>query len=109
MRIIRHPIAIIDYQEIYLPGEGEVLSVAASREFPNHGIDLWALDYERGEQRTVTIYVIGTGNPMPTDLAAEMDPHGHGGIPVLLPDHKFIGTVVTANGLVWHIFEGPVR
>jgi hypothetical protein len=103
VRVIRHQIAITDYQVIDIPAAGTLLSVERSRTIPDHGIDLWSLDYEYGDARTVAIYVVGTGNPMPLALARRLSP------PTALADKPFIGTVVTPSGLVWHVFEGPVR
>ncbi|MCV7354473.1 DUF7352 domain-containing protein [Mycolicibacterium fluoranthenivorans] len=95
MRIIRHQIAITDYQEIDLPASGKALSVAMSRipELQNHALDLWSADYESGPPKTLAIYVVGTGNPMPDGIN---------------PDW-FIGTVVTPSGLVWHAFQGLIN
>lgn len=98
MRIIRHPIHITDYQAVDLPAAGELLSVAASLTAPDYEIDLWSLDYERGDPRQVGVYVIGTGHPMPEQLRN------------VYPDafREFVGTVVTPSGLVWHLFQGPL-
>lgn len=108
MRILRHQIAITDYQEIELLGKGQLLSVAVSRTIPEHGIDLWSLDYQsspRPYMQPRAVYVIGTGNPMPDEL---LDHDEWSGYPKL-PQRRFIGTVVTPNGFVWHVFEGPRR
>lgn len=104
MRILRHEIEIDDYQTVTLPAEGSLLSVAQSRSFPNKLVDLWSLDYEHGDSRVAAIYVIGTGNPMPTELC---DSGSLGWY--RKAEGNFLGTVVTPCGLVWHIFEGPIR
>lgn len=111
MRIIRHQLSITDYQTVTLPAAGDLLSVAQSRTSPSGLIDLWSLDHEIGEPRTAAIYIIGTGHPMPDELAAQLVPAYHGGADTVLPmfTQKFLGTVVTPVGLVWHVFEGPVR
>lgn len=112
MRVIRHALEITDYQAINLPTDGNLLSVAQSRTCPNTQIDLWALDHECGvPNQPAGIYIIGTGSPIPGDLAAELAPETVGGIRAVLPPvvQQFIGTVVTPSGLVWHVFEGPVR
>lgn len=90
MRVIRHQIAITDYQEVTLPASGKPLSVALSRvpDLQNHAIDLWSLDYQMLAAKTLSIYVVGTGNPIPEGVGID----------------SFIGTVVTPSGLVWHVF-----
>lgn len=124
MRIIRHELDIIDYQTVVLPADGDLLSVAQSRTAPNNRIDLWSHDFEYGEGWTKAIYIVGTGNPMPTELRDSRntkyrrDERRFGGGFVhdiyIPPDNpqpwrKFLGTVVTPCELVWHVFEGPVR
>lgn len=110
MRIIRHQIEITDYQVIKMP-RGERLSVAASRTLPERDIDLWSLDMEDGSSDWSGIYVIGTGNPMPDILRSNQERFNQGD-PIVAGDmrwRRFIGTVVTPSGLVWHVFEGTVR
>lgn len=103
MRVLRHQIAITDYQVLKVPWPPELLSVAVSRVLPNRAIDLWSLDLEDGSrQGDVGIYVVGTGNPMPDALAFSGNPFASD------RGRKFIGTVVTPSGLVWHVFQGPV-
>lgn len=111
MRIIRHDLDIADYQTVALPADGDLLSVAQSRTNPNGRIDLWSLDFEVGEPRTKAAYIVGTGNPMPEELAPTLVLEYLNGIATHVPkaDQRFIGTVVTPCGLVWHVFEGPVR
>jgi hypothetical protein len=114
MRIIRHQIAITDYQEIDLPSDGKLLSVAQVRTpvLVNHALDVWSIDYQRGNGRTVAIHVVGTGNPMAADLAHQLAPEPGTAFPVAAwsaPRDSFLGTVVTPNELVWHVFEGTVR
>lgn len=107
MRIIRHSIAITDYQTIKLPGEGQPLSVALSRNLPDHAIDLWSLDEQIGDPRAVGVYVV---NPMPDTLATHLSWLPHNPRSLIPPTlTKFIGTVVTPSGLVWHVFDGPVQ
>jgi hypothetical protein len=108
MRILRHAIGIVDYQTLELP-TGELLSVAQSRTLPDHSIDLWSIDRETGWPNRVGIYVIGTGNPMPDVLRSD-DDRFNAGDPVTGEGwRRFIGTVVTPSGLVWHVFAGPVQ
>lgn len=107
MRILRHQIGITDYQVIELPAKGQLLSVAMSRALPNMAIDLWSVDHEHGQPHEVAVYVIGTGNPMPNDLARELDPP-EDSLRLVYPLQLFLGTVVTPNGLVRHIFQRPL-
>ncbi|ATN88582.1 hypothetical protein SEA_JALFARM20_98 [Mycobacterium phage JalFarm20] len=97
MRILRHQVAITDYQEIEIP-EGQLLSVAVSRTLPNTAIDLWSLDMENGYNELHAIWIVGTGNTFPAQLAKPV-----------IGRREFIGTVVTPSGLVWHVFEGARR
>ncbi len=94
MRIIRHQIAITDYQEIDLPASGKALSVAMSRipELQNHALDLWSADYESGPPKTLAIYVVGTGNPMPDGINPRLV-HWHRRHPRLLVWHAFQGLI----------------
>jgi hypothetical protein len=110
MRILRHQIAIHDYQVLTLPSQGELLSVAKSRipDLANHAIDLWSLDHESGPSQTAGVYVIGTGNLMPVELQDDKYRHYDPGMPSRTW-RKFLGTVVTPNNLVWHVFGGPVQ
>ncbi|OHU48122.1 hypothetical protein [Mycobacteroides chelonae] len=124
MRIIRHALRVDDYQEVTLPNDGDLLSVAQSRTSPNCLIDLWSLDFEYGEGWTKGIYIVGTGNPMPEQLrdsAYKRDRREqYRAHPGLVYDYgvpeddpkpwrRFLGTVVTPSGLVWHVFEGPAQ
>jgi hypothetical protein len=88
-RILRWSIGITDLQYLEVPAPGRILSVAQSREVPDHGIDLWTVARTGAQDITRTIYVVGTGNPMPDPGPMGMD---------------FIGTVVTPSGLIWHVF-----
>lgn len=122
MRIIRHELEIRDYQTIALPSQGDLLSVAKSRTDENHNIDMWSLDYEYGACRDAAVYIVGTGNPMPPQLRdsaqVRFDKQYADEVfrPAVMvsdagpvPWRKFIGSVVTPIGLVWHVFEGPVQ
>lgn len=112
MRVIRHQIAITDYQELKVPDRQHLMSVAVSRTDPNMAIDLWSLDRERGyppeRWPAVGIYVVGTGNPMSDRLETDDERFETGKDSLAGYGRKFIGTVVTPSGLVWHVFQGPV-
>lgn len=96
MRIHRYELDITDRQTVTLPLGYELLSVAVSRTDPNGLIDMWAQVPEMATPIPAVIHIIGTGNPMPDDLTNDRT------------RRKFLGTVVTPGGLVWHVFEGPV-
>ena len=89
-RILRWQIVPDDEMEIELPWPAMILSVAPSRD-NSTDIDMWSLAVD-GTDRLVrkTLFVAGTGH-----LRSEDDINGS----------RFIGTCVTASGLVWHVFE----
>lgn len=83
-------VEVKDYQELDLGGM--VLSVAADRAGRSDVFDMW---FESDvTELTTAIYVFGTGHPTPWDLWTR---HAY----------RFIGTVITPSGLVWHVYEGP--
>lgn len=86
-RVLRYPIEVDDYTELRLPHRiNKFCHVAPSRIDPNGLIDVW---YETSDNAPgwvdIRLHVEGTGHPI---------------------DHNgtHIGTVVTPNGLVWHVF-----
>lgn len=85
MVIWKFELAITDMQEVTMPDGAELLSVANQ----NGNLCLWAIVDPSKERRRRYIEIIGTGNPMPTDMGV---------------DRKFIGTAVV-NPFVWHVFE----
>lgn len=85
MRTIhKYPLVISDYQQLYLPSQHRLLSVAEQ----SGSLCLWA-EVETDSPRThVGIRIVGTGNSIaPNEV------------------NEFIGTVQTSNGFVWHIFK----
>jgi streptogramin lyase len=84
--IHRVTLPVTDEQIITIHNGGEVLSVAPSRDGRSDVIDLWFTTYPTEEPGRRPIYIAGTGHPRPRG--------------------KFIGTVVTPQGLVWHAFAG---
>lgn len=84
--IHRVTLPVMDEQIVAMHNDGEVLSVAPSRDGRSDAIDLWFTTYPTEEPGRRPIYMAGTGQPRPRG--------------------KFIGTVVTSSGLVWHAFEG---
>lgn len=114
MRINRHIITITDYQTINLPAKGAALSVALTRGSACEDfLDLWVYDYQQGKPTRLGIYIVGTGNPLPPELADQPDfasvPGCDKFVWPITPQGRHLGTVVTPKGDVWHVFEGKVR
>lgn len=84
--IHRVTLDVTDAQLIAIPHVGQVLSVAPTRDGGSSQIDLWFTTSPGEPNGKRWIYMAGTGHP--------------------LPDGRFVGTVVTPSGLVWHVFEG---
>lgn len=87
--IYRLNLEVLGYQEI---PAGNVISVAPCRSGRSDVIDLW---YERSSSdRTQGLYIFGTGHRTPWS-------------PWTRYAWRFIDTVVTPSGLVWHVYVGP--
>lgn len=98
--IYRFNLPVTDYQEI---DDRKVISVAACRSGRSDQIDLWCeTGYLEGAKQG--IYIFGTGHPQPWDA----DPK-HWGYFQHRDNFRFVGTVVTPSGLVWHVYTGPLR
>jgi hypothetical protein len=98
--IHRYRLAVTDFQVLSLPSAHTILSVAPGRYQSRHyAIDLWA-KVSPSPATDVGIYILGTGNPWPTFTT-------NSGV-TMRYDLDFIGTCVMNDGLVWHVFEGPV-
>lgn len=99
--IYRLSVAVEDYQELNLTGPP--LSVAPDRGGSSDVFDLWFehMDgdrpaYEPDYHGKYAIWVFGTGHPVPwTNYTRQA--------------WKFIGTVVTPSGLVWHVYTGHLK
>ena len=89
--IHRVQVAVEDYQELDL--SGPPISVAADRDFRSDRFDMW---FETGgpTEGPTALWVFGTGHPTPWTARTR---HAW----------RFIGTVVTPSGLVWHVYWGP--
>ena len=87
--IHRISLLVADYHEIEVGGP--ILSVAADRKGRSDVLDLW---FENGDypSRKVAVYMVGTGHPLPWSSR----PTKHA--------YRFVGSVVTALGLVWHVY-----
>lgn len=108
MQINRYFLKITDYQTITIPSGYQVLSAKPGRDTYRHvsqipggnvsvqGIDLWVKVNDSAQQVGLGIYLIGTGNPLPTKKSGS-----YVGL-------NFIDTCVMENKLVWHVFVGPV-
>lgn len=81
--IWKFPLEVTDRQSIELPAQYEFLSVADQ----GGQLCLWAEVETTGESVVRTIWIVGTGNPIPKVAAA------------------FIGTVLMPP-FVWHVYEG---
>jgi len=90
--IYRLQVAVEDYQELKLTGPP--LSVAPDRGGNSDVYDLWF--EHNGLPKSWGIYVLGTGHPVPWNRITRYM-------------YRFLGTVVTPMGLVWHVFTGPLR
>jgi hypothetical protein len=84
--IHRMTIPVADEQIVSMYPGGEILSVAPTRDSRSAVVDLWFTTYPNGIEGHRTVRMAGTGHPRP---------HG-----------RFIGTVITPAGYVWHVFEG---
>lgn len=85
IRIWKYELQVTDMQAVEMPQFAELLSVANQ----NGSLCLWAMVDADKPRDTRHIEIIGTGNPVPTDMGV---------------DRKFIGTAVI-NPFVWHVFE----
>lgn len=102
-KIFRYALEITDYQEISVPSNHKVLSCAPARSTyeapwgPEQGIDLWVWVDQNPDHgfTTLRLWAVGTGNPMPTDIAMDRI--------------YFVGTCVMTDGLVWHLFATTIR
>lgn len=64
--IYKYPIEITDYQTIKIPINAKIIHTGLDP----HGIPcLWAMvDLTNNQTQTITIYVVGTGNPIPNNV-----------------------------------------
>lgn len=87
-QVLRTRLSIADNQTVAMHPGGEILSVAYPRDGRTDAIDMWFTSYPftpEHTESTRTVHVVGTGDER--------------------PDGRFVGTVVTPSGLVWHVFE----
>lgn len=83
--IWKEVLKVTDKQTIKVSKGANFLSVA----FQHNQISIWYVVDNRAELVDQTIYIFGTGNPIPNNF-----------------DGKFIGTVLMANDyLAWHVFK----
>lgn len=82
-----------DYQEITVTGR--LMSVAPDRGGSSDVFDLWfEHNVPEAEATTHGLYIFGTGHRTPWSVFTR-------------DNFRFVGTVVTPSGLVWHIYVGP--
>lgn len=85
--IHRITLDVQDEQALVMHPAAQILSVAPTRDGGSSQIDLWFTAYPNDRTHSDRpVYMAGTGHP--------------------IPDGRFVGTVVTPSGLVWHVFEG---
>ena len=83
-KVFKYKLEILDYQEIELPIDSQILSV----QMQHKQLCLWALVNPSNPKQIKTIRVAGTGHP------------------IIDTNLKFIGTVQQLKGhLIWHVFE----
>ncbi len=83
-----------DYQELMLTGP--IISAAADRNGSADVFDIWYEHYADREPWRRSVWIFGTGHPVPWTVYTS---HAY----------KFVGTVVTKPGLVWHIYTGHLK
>ena len=84
--IHRATLEVTDRQLLAIHPGGQILSVAPTRDGLSSQIDVSFTTYPGHGIETRWIHIAGTGHPVPPG--------------------RFVGTVVTPAGLVWHVFEG---
>jgi len=85
--IHKFPLKITDMQQIIVSYDSEILTA----QFQNDQLCLWVLVDTEKAPVSRFIEILGTGNPIPTDMGI---------------DRKYISTAQQHSGsLVWHIFE----
>lgn len=85
-KIYKYPLNITDTQEIEMPSGSIILK--GGEQFGE--LFIWSIvdpESELIESRTICIF--GTGNELPYNINR----------------HRYIDTIISENGLVWHIFE----
>lgn len=80
--IFKYSLALIDEQEVQMPGSPELFKVGLD---PAGELCVWALVDPKQPQRLQKFFVVGTGYPVPRDA------------------HNWIGRV-NQGAFVWHVF-----
>jgi hypothetical protein len=83
MRVFKYPIKIEDEQTVKLPEGAEIIYVGLD---PGGTPCLWAIVNERSVRVNRTIYVAGTGHPLPKEKI------------------RHLGSILQ-HPFVWHVFE----
>lgn len=86
-QVWKFELVVAEAPVVQLPEGAKVLSVA-ERGDSGSGLEVWALVNTEAPMRKRRLRVVGTGHPFPD---AE--------------ECRFVGTVKTRVGLVWHLFE----
>lgn len=85
-KIYKYELEITDHQFVEMPVMSRVLSAKEQ----NGKLCIWALVDPNMPMRKKNVQVIGTGNPIETNVSYH--------------DWDFIDTVIMSYGLVWHVF-----
>lgn len=86
--IWKQQLKVVDEQSVVMPVGAKVLHVGLQYEQPT----MWFLCDPEAQKQTRTVFVVGTGHPLPDQVTER--------------DH--IGTVLMSGGsLVWHYFISP--
>ena len=92
LRVFKYPVAVLDEQVLKIPGLHKILSIGEQPGIESGVLMLWAMvDLEDKTTDEVPLRIVGTGNPMPDDMAVGRQ-------------WKYWKTVQMASGLVWHVF-----
>lgn len=100
--IHRHRLYVTDIQVLSVPSSHTVLSVAPGRQQGRgvYELDMWIRVSPSHHDVDLAVYTLGTGNPWPT-----YSTNGGDNVDINLNP---VGTCVMDDGLVWHVFIGPV-
>lgn len=84
--VYKYTLNLIRRQELLIPQNAKILHIGEQ----NSQITLWAQVNTSEDKTKLPIFIFGTGHPIPS------------------PDLEYIGTVQMTNGLVSHVFMGPL-
>lgn len=91
LTIYKYNLELTDVQDIEMPIYAKIVHVGWQIGSFNSGIKIWALVQDTLALKSRRIHIVGTGNGMPE-------------LPVGA-NVNHLGTVLTPDGFVWHVFE----